>query len=98
VAGFAFADLGSGGDSGAFFVFFVSFVVKVLGSPISALSVMSSISPPPALFYFLLQTNTLFESTQSWPLHGAWVALGPRLGHPRATQTQTQTQTQGERI
>jgi hypothetical protein len=47
--------------------------------------------PPRPIFSFLLQTKTLFKSTQAWPLRDAWVALGPRLGHPRATQSQSQS-------
>jgi hypothetical protein len=35
--------------------------------------------------------KTLHESTLGPPLRHAWVALGPRLGHPRATQTQSQS-------
>jgi hypothetical protein len=50
-----------------------------------------SCAPRPAFFLFLLQTKTLFESTQAWPLRHAWVALARRLGHPRATQSQTQS-------
>jgi hypothetical protein len=40
----------------------------------------------------MLQTKHLFNSTLGPPLRDAWVALGPRLGHPRATQSQTQSQ------
>ena len=63
----------------------------------SCLSDVADFAPPRPFFYFLLQTNTLFESTQAWPLHGAWVALGPRLGHPRATQSQTQSPAESHR-
>jgi hypothetical protein len=47
-------------------------------------------SAPPTLFPFLLQTKHFHKSTLGRCLRGAWVALGPRLGHPRATQTQSQ--------
>ncbi len=51
-------------------------------------------TPPRPFFQLLLQTKPLCQSTLGWPLRHAWVALGPPLGHPRATQSQTQSQTQ----
>src|SRR6478736_5763370 len=51
---------------------------------------------PTPFFQLLLQTKHLLNFTQGWPLRGAWVALGPRLGHPRATQSHTQSQGSAE--
>ena len=51
-----------------------------------------SVPPSPAFFQLLLKTKHFRHSTLGPPLRHAWVALGPRLGHPRATQSQTQSQ------
>ena len=48
-------------------------------------------APHPLFFRLLLQTKHLFNSTLGPPLRHAWVALGPPLGHPRATQSQSQS-------
>jgi hypothetical protein len=49
-------------------------------------------TPPTRLFpVAYCKQKTLHESTLGPPLRHAWVALGPRLGHPRATQTQSQS-------
>ena len=52
--------------------------------------------PHPAFFQLLLQAKHFRKSTLGPPLRHAWVALGPRLGHPRATQTQSQPQESAE--
>ncbi|HEY2168358.1 MAG TPA: hypothetical protein VGJ30_01940, partial [Candidatus Angelobacter sp.] len=41
---------------------------------------------PRPFFELLLQTKDFCHSMLGPPLRDAWVALGPRLGHPRATQ------------
>ncbi len=45
----------------------------------------------PGFFEFCCKHSTSSQSTLGLPLRHAWVALGPRLGHPRATQSQTQS-------
>jgi hypothetical protein len=40
---------------------------------------------------FCCKQKHFHHSTLGPPLRHAWVALGPRLGHPRATQSQTQS-------
>jgi hypothetical protein len=62
---------------------------KVLSFPILAI-----FAPSPPFFELLLQTKDFCHSTLGPPLRDAWAALGPRLGHPRVTQSQTQSQTQ----
>jgi hypothetical protein len=48
---------------------------------------------PPTRHFFnpCCKHSTSSQSTLGPPLRGAWVALGPRLGLPRATQSQTQS-------
>ena len=48
--------------------------------------------PHPPFLTFCCKQRHLFQSTLGSPLRDAWVALGPRLGHPSATQSQTQSQ------
>jgi len=52
----------------------------------------SLLNPLPPFVDFCCKQRCLDKSIQGWPLRHAWVALGPRLGHPRATQSQTQSQ------
>ena len=47
--------------------------------------------PHPAISIVYCKQKTLHQSTLGPPLRHAWVTLGPRLGHPRATQTQSQS-------
>ena len=62
--------------------------------PISAISAILAIchSPPGPFSKFCCKQNYFLHSTLAPPLRGAWVALGPRLGHPSVTQSQTQSQ------
>jgi hypothetical protein len=46
--------------------------------------------PAPPFFNSYCKQRHLRQSTLGPPVRDAWVALGPRLGHPRATQTQSQ--------
>ena len=48
-------------------------------------------TPTRPFFSFCCKQSTFVESTLGSLLRHAWVALGPRLGHPRATQSQTQS-------
>jgi hypothetical protein len=48
-------------------------------------------TPHPAISIVYCKQKTSHQSTLAPPLRHAWVILGPRLGHPRATQTQSQS-------
>ena len=55
-------------------------------SAMSAMTCDDGDSAPPPFSVVLLQTKRLSNFTQGRPLRDAWATLGPRLGHPRATQ------------
>ena len=54
-------------------------------------------TPTRHFFHPYCKYSTSSQSTLGPPLRGAWVALGPRLGHPRATQSQTQSPAESHR-
>ena len=54
-------------------------------------------TPTRHFFHPCCKHSTSSQSTLGPPLRGAWVALGPRLGHPRATQSQTQSPAESHR-
>jgi hypothetical protein len=47
--------------------------------------------PHHLFFNFCFKQKHFRKSTLGPPLRDAWVALGPRLGHPRVTQAQSQS-------
>jgi hypothetical protein len=55
---------------------------------------IESTDPTPPFSCFCCKQRRFPQSSLGPPLGDAWVALGPRLGHPRAIQSQTQSQSQ----
>jgi len=53
---------------------------------------------PRSFSSFCCKQSTYLESTLGPLLRHAWVTLGPRLGHPRATQSLTQSQPSRQRV